>query len=170
VRRDRDCHGGQDAKTLRADGVGDCCKSIEFSYAEGVPAEAGFVEEVGCCEADYWDSSAGCCGRGFYCETCMLGTRRCPGPRRADRIAEVGNSNCACRGSYKFPVPPQYTYHWPGMYSQQTITEYTSPWRFPPLESYEGGAAGISARSDGLVQLPPPPLEGPGNLDPVSGR
>ena len=42
--------------------------------------------------------------------------------------------NCSCKGSYKFPVPPQYTYHWPGMYSQQTMTEYNSPYRFPPLE------------------------------------
>ena len=22
--------------------------------------------------------------------------------------------NCGCNGSYKFPVPPLYTYHWPG--------------------------------------------------------
>jgi hypothetical protein len=41
--------------------------------------------------------------------------------------------NCNCKGSYKFPVPPQYTYHWPGMYSQQTMLEHVSPYRFPPL-------------------------------------
>jgi hypothetical protein len=34
----------------------------------------------------------------------------------------VGQFNCQCRGSYKYPVPPQYTYHWPGIYSQQTMT------------------------------------------------
>ena len=44
------------------------------------------------------------------------------------------SSNCSCRGSYKFPVPPLYTYHWPGMYSQNFMTEYISPYRFPPLE------------------------------------
>ena len=45
-------------------------------------------------------------------------------------------SNCGCNGSYKFPVPPLYTYHWPGMYSAQLMTEYHSPWRFPPLKPY----------------------------------
>jgi len=44
--------------------------------------------------------------------------------------------NCGCSGSYKFPVPPQYTYHWPGMYSQRLMTDYHSPWRFPPLRPY----------------------------------
>jgi len=54
--------------------------------------------------------------------------------RRVNRRAEVGNFNCSCRGSYKYPVFPQYTYFWPGMYSQQTMTEYNSPYRFPPLK------------------------------------
>jgi hypothetical protein len=44
--------------------------------------------------------------------------------------------NCGCNGSYKFPVPPLYTYHWPGLYSQQLMTDYHSPWRFPPLRPY----------------------------------
>jgi hypothetical protein len=44
--------------------------------------------------------------------------------------------NCGCNGSYKFPVPPLYTYHWPGMYSRQLMTDYQSPWRFPPLRPY----------------------------------
>ena len=44
--------------------------------------------------------------------------------------------NCGCNGSYKFPVPPLYTYHWPGLYSQQLMTDYQSPWRFPPLRPY----------------------------------
>ncbi len=52
----------------------------------------------------------------------------------AARIAAVGCFNCCCGGSYKFPVPPQYTYHWPGMYSQRYMSEYASPFRFPPLE------------------------------------
>jgi hypothetical protein len=45
--------------------------------------------------------------------------------------------NCGCNGSYNYPVPPLYTYHWPGMYKQQLMTEYDSPWRFPPLKPYE---------------------------------
>lgn len=44
--------------------------------------------------------------------------------------------NCECNGSYKYPVPPLYTYHWRGMYSQELMTNYHSPWRFPPLKPY----------------------------------
>jgi hypothetical protein len=45
--------------------------------------------------------------------------------------------NCGCQGSYNYPVPPQYTYHWPGsVYKQQLMTDYHSPWRFPPLKPY----------------------------------
>ncbi|MGA2033417.1 MAG: hypothetical protein ABSG68_14270 [Thermoguttaceae bacterium] len=45
----------------------------------------------------------------------------------------VGEFNCCCRGSYKYPVPPQYTYHWPGIYSQQTMTAAIDHGPFPPL-------------------------------------
>lgn len=44
--------------------------------------------------------------------------------------------NCGCNGSYNYPVPPLYIYHWPGMYKQQLMTNYQSPWRFPPLQPY----------------------------------
>lgn len=44
--------------------------------------------------------------------------------------------NCGCNGSYKYPVPPLYTYHWPGMWQQNLMTDYHSPWRFPPLKPY----------------------------------
>jgi len=44
--------------------------------------------------------------------------------------------NCGCNGSYKYPVPPLYTYHWPGMWSQQLMTDYHSPWRFPAIKPY----------------------------------
>ena len=43
------------------------------------------------------------------------------------------DGNCACHGSYKYPVPSQYTYFWPGIYSQQRMTQYVSPWRCPCL-------------------------------------
>jgi len=69
------------------------------------------------------------CGRG-------CGRQGCAG-RLAAKWAEAGYFNCRCRGSYKFPVLPQYTYHWPGMYAQQTMTEYSSPYRFPPLNPPE---------------------------------
>ncbi len=44
--------------------------------------------------------------------------------------------NCGCNGSYNYPVPPLYTYHWPGMYKAERMTDYHSPWRFPPLKPF----------------------------------
>jgi hypothetical protein len=63
------------------------------------------------------------------------------GSRRSQR--RYDNSawfNCGCNGSYKYPVPPLYTYHWPGLASQQLMTDYHSPWRFPPLRPYTDDA------------------------------
>jgi len=45
-------------------------------------------------------------------------------------------ANCNCNGSYNYPVPPLYVYHWPGMYKAVRMTDYHSPWRFPPLRPY----------------------------------
>lgn len=76
--------------------------------------------------------SSGSCDGGGQC-----GTNRCRhvcGPhcrKLANRWA-----NCHCDGSYKLPVPPLYTYHWPGIYSLQNVTDYHSPWRFPPLRPH----------------------------------
>jgi len=45
--------------------------------------------------------------------------------------------HCGCNGSYNYPVPPLYTYHWPGVvYKQVRMTDYHSPWRFPPIKPY----------------------------------
>ena len=44
------------------------------------------------------------------------------------------DGSCGCHGSYKYPVPSQYTYFWPGIYSQPTMTQYVSPWRYPDLK------------------------------------
>jgi hypothetical protein len=81
---------------------------------------------------DQSEVGIGGCSGASDCGTSCGGT--CSQCRHQAYIASFGYFNCACRGSYKFPVPPQYTYHWPGMYSQQCMTEYTSPYRFPPLE------------------------------------
>ena len=43
--------------------------------------------------------------------------------------------NCRTNGSYKFPVPRQYTYFWPGIYSQKTMTEYVAPFTGLKLRS-----------------------------------
>ena len=75
---------------------------------------------------------SGCCGCGLL-GGCGLFGQGCHGSgiEGLDR-----HFNCGCRGSYNYPVPPQYTYHWPGMYKQNLMTDYTSPWRFPPLKPY----------------------------------
>jgi hypothetical protein len=66
---------------------------------------------------------------------CGCRCRQCWYDKLLNKWADPGYSNCSCKGSYKFPVPPQYTYFWPGMYSQQTMTEYNSPYRFPNLKN-----------------------------------
>lgn len=71
------------------------------------------------------------CGHGRLCGAKGCGECGCP-IDGLDRFA-----NCGCNGSYNYPVPPLYTYHWPGMYKQVRMTDYHSPWRFPPLKRYE---------------------------------
>lgn len=72
-----------------------------------------------------------CCDDGCGgCHGCRL-----LGRHRSNRFRE-DEFNCGCNGSYKFPVPPLYTYHWPGMYSHQLMTDYHSPWRFPAIRPY----------------------------------
>ncbi len=120
------------------------------------------------------DGCSGCAGAGQFngcgCPACGL-DRLCG--RCAARKAAVGNFNCSCRGSYKFPVPPQYTYHWPGMYSQQTMTEYSSPFRFPPLKLPrdvfgDGGIEKKNGEKDAEPDLSKA-LEMPGAPAPQSG-
>ena len=86
------------------------------------------------CGADADPCGAGC-GRGGcgLCGGCGLFGRHGCG---SDIAGLDRHFNCGCRGSYNYPVPPQYTYHWPGMYKQNLMTDYTSPWRFPPLKPY----------------------------------
>ena len=75
----------------------------------------------------------------------------------AARIAPAEWFNCCRGGSYKFPVPPQYTYHWPGIYSQQSMTRYASPFRFPPLEQPKPRPAVLKGEAvAGLVAEPAP--------------
>lgn len=81
------------------------------------------------CYCGYCCCGHGCCGD-CGCGHCCCGHQGC----LARYMSAISGFNCSCRGSYKFPVPPQYTYHWPGMYSQQSMTEYRSPYRYPPLK------------------------------------
>ena len=77
---------------------------------------------------------------GIYGDPCDPGAGGCRGilcRNRAPRYEGMeAGFNCGCNGSYKYPVPPLYTYHWPGMWSAQLMTDYHSPWRFPPLKPY----------------------------------
>lgn len=67
----------------------------------------------------------------------VVGRPCCPGCLNAPTDTGEGSLfNCACKGSYHFPVPPLYTSHWIGLYSQHLPTDYRSLWRFPPIKPY----------------------------------
>lgn len=92
-------------------------------------------------EQQYGGQQYGGQGYGAY-DPCACECDPCAGNnygRNRNRDPEAG-FNCGCNGSYKYPVPPLYTYHWPGMYSAQLMTDYHSPWRFPPLKPYTNEA------------------------------
>src|SRR5688500_7687779 len=86
--------------------------------------------------------------------------------------------NCGSTGSYKFPVPPQYTYFWPGsVYSLELMTNYHSPWRFPPLKPYtEEVLAPVGTEGEVVDGLRPvsateevgAPQLRPGQIEPMS--
>ena len=138
----------QEAAPCTACAGGDCAPCAGGSCTAGADGCAvdtgcgcGPATDCGCAAAAHygclaamgcgWGAMLGCgCGPGCCGACCGVGCSGC----HAAHIASIGYFNCNCRGSYKFPVPPRYTYHWPGMYSQQYMTEYNSPYRFPPLE------------------------------------
>lgn len=95
--------------------------SGESSAQDIVPMPAQTVADgVVAAPVDHCVGRSGIFHRGYLCgasATCGCGA----------------NGNCACQGSYKYPVPTQYTYFWPGIYSQQAMTQYVSPWRNPGL-------------------------------------
>ncbi len=113
------------------------------AYTMAAQIESGVYEE------DYY-SSGGCgdccdpCGNAHGCGLFGHGKHGCglfghgkhgchgAGRKRFQNLWE----NCNCNGSYKFPVPPLYTYHWPGLYSWQLMTDYQSPWRYPAIKPY----------------------------------
>lgn len=63
----------------------------------------------------------------------------------AENVSALTCFNCRTNGSYKFPVPRQYTYFWPGIYSQKTMTEYVAPYQGlklrSPAEVFDGAQA-----------------------------
>jgi len=99
------------------------------------PTPARLASSVGDAESmapeEESESECGCDSNSDGCGKRGCGKHGCAA-RNANRWF-----NCNCNGSYKFPVPPLYTYHWPGMYSMQRMTDYHSPWRFPAIKPYE---------------------------------
>ncbi len=95
----------------------------------------------GKCSGSCDDKADGDCGKplcSFSQHKCHCPLQDCCFFYHLDRnnYGAVDSVNCSCNGSYKFPVPPLYTYHWPGRFSLQLMTDYQSPWRFPPLKPY----------------------------------
>ena len=123
------CASGCDACAPR------CKRSGGLLQHCGLRAHGGWLKRKSCCENPCGGCfESGCdCGSGGWKlrgQGCgHFGHRHCIDG--LDRYA-----NCGCNGSYNYPVPPLYTYHWPGMYKAQRMTDYHSPWRFPPLRPY----------------------------------
>jgi len=92
-------------------------------------AGEGCAADSGACNCGCGNGDPCACGHGG----CGLFGHKCGCP--IDGLSRW--ANCGCNGSYNYPVPPLYTYHWPGMYKQVRMTDYHSPWRFPPLKRYE---------------------------------
>ncbi|MCR5165401.1 MAG: hypothetical protein K6C40_15465 [Thermoguttaceae bacterium] len=67
------------------------------------------------------------------CGCCECGSSGHNGLRA--NLSATACFNCRTNGSYKFPVPRQYTYFWPGIYSQKTMTEYVAPFTGLKLRS-----------------------------------
>jgi hypothetical protein len=112
-----------------------CSVSYVTAGQPSCGCEAQASSSTATCEADHSCASGECQGHGCH-KHCHK--KNIPG---LDRYF-----NCGCNGSYNYPVPPLYTYHWPGMYKQQRMTDYRSPWRFPPIRPYtdETGIAEVT--------------------------
>lgn len=67
------------------------------------------------------------------CNECAQGAAMvgyAQGPRRGPLVESYSKYyNCKYHGSYNHPVPPQFTYFWPGLYKQKSIADYQSVYR-----------------------------------------
>ena len=115
------------------------------------------------CGAEPACGAAGVAGMDGCCDDPCAGGGRGRGPRYEGLEASF---NCGCNGSYKFPVPPLYTYHWPGMYQQHLMTDYHSPWRFPPLKPYVDEVPPVEMGGAGSL----PALRTVSHLEPIVSR
>lgn len=93
--------------------------TTEYIIPEGMESSQVYIapcDECGCGE----------CG-GCGCSAGSHGLRA--------NLSATACFNCRTNGSYKFPVPRQYTYFWPGIYSQKTMKEYVAPFNGLKLRS-----------------------------------
>jgi hypothetical protein len=88
---------------------------------------------------------------GYECDSCGNGHGGHGHHHHRYYEGRTAHFNCGCNGSYKFPVPPLSTYHWPGMWSHQLMTDYHSPWRFPPLKPYVDEVVPVEMGSEQFV-------------------
>ncbi|WP_425614527.1 hypothetical protein NA78x_004397 [Anatilimnocola sp. NA78] len=111
-------------------------------FLSAVAVAATVVLSLGSASAQTCGTASGQGGNG--CQTCGAaqggnGCQSCGGRHGHHRKYTEGKDygfNCGCNGSYNYPVPPLYTYHWPGMYKAVRMTDYHSPWRFPPIKPF----------------------------------
>ncbi|MGE0536990.1 MAG: hypothetical protein AB7O68_18605 [Pirellulales bacterium] len=126
---------------------GTVIRDVPLAEAESIPAPQSTMSPDASGLAAGTVSECSECGDGCVDDCCVECPRRRPLLALIDKLDECKAkcraccnqeswNNCNCNGSYKFPVPPLYTYHWPGLYSAELMTDYHSPWRFPPLKRY----------------------------------
>jgi hypothetical protein len=106
-------------------------------YSSALALAAAVVFSFGL--AGHVSAQCNACGDGPH--GCQLHGRHgcggaCKGHHKKIIEGKDRGYNCGCNGSYNYPVPPLYTYHWPGMYKAERMTDYHSPWRFPPLKPF----------------------------------
>lgn len=95
--------------------------SVDSSYANAIPMtteEIQYVQSLPC-----------------ECEECASVGHHGNRTSLRENLSATTCFNCRTNGSYKFPVPRQYTYFWPGIYSQKTMTEYVAPYQGLKLRS-----------------------------------
>ena len=91
----------------------------------------------------------------------------CYGRPCCGKHGAAGWCNCNCQGSYKYPVLPQYTYFWPGIYSQQTMTAYVSPRRYPGLLMPNVMAGASEPSPSDSAQVPATPAKAAAQTKPA---
>lgn len=122
-----------------------CGGELRCKSGCGLLAHGNWLKRKSCCDVGCTTGcSTGCDAWAEY-DPCGCDSGRC-GHKHGGGCGWFGHRrclegqdwyfNCGCNGSYNYPVPPLYTYHWPGMYKAQRMTDYQSPWRFPPLRPY----------------------------------